>query len=272
MPTLRGLRRRGYPASAIRAFCNFIGVARRTAATTSSCSSRSCGPNSTARRCGGWPCSGRSKLDDHELADRRAGSRRRDVDVVNNPEDADDGTRSVPFSGELCIEREDFMAEPPPKYFRLIAREARSGCAAPTSSRATEFDVDDDGDVIEVLRHVRPDTRGGTAPDGRKVKSTMHWVSAAHAVDATVRCYERLFAAARPRRATGDPLDDLDPELARAADRAARSSRRSPTAQPGEVVQFERLGYFAADPDVPMSFHRTVGLRDEWANIQKRST
>ena len=192
------------------------------------------------------------------------------VDIVNNPENADDGVRSVPFSGRLFIEHDDFMAEPAPKYFRLSpGKEVRLRGAFFVT--ATEFDADADGNVTKVYATYDPDTRGGNAPDGRKVKSTMHWVSAAHAVDATVALYERLFAAPVPGEASGDVFDDLatnslerltgckvEPALADAA--------------PGAVVQFERLGYFALDPNEPMSFHRTVGLRDEWANIQKRST
>ena len=114
-----------------------------------------------------------------------------------------------------------------------------------------------------------PDTKGGSAPDGRKVKSTMHWVSAAHAVPATVALYERLFTTEVPGESTGDPLDDVDPD-SREMLTGCRVEAALADTPPGEVVQFERLGYFAHDPREPMLFHRTVGLRDEWANIQKR--
>jgi glutaminyl-tRNA synthetase len=128
--------------------------------------------------------------------------------------------------------------------------------------------TDDDGTIVEIRATYDPETRGGQAPDGRKVKATIHWVSAPHAVDATVHLYDRLFAAAHPGADGGDPMDAVD-----RGSRQTRSARCEPAVEevePGSVVQFERLGYFAADPDQPATFHRTVGLRDEWANIQKR--
>ncbi len=269
MPTLRGLRRRGYPPEAIREFCAFIGVAKTNSRNQielleSFVRTRL---NAVAQRrlavlrplkvvITNWPTddSG-SPVVDH-------------VELVNNPEDESDGTRSVPFSGELWIEQDDFRAEPPPKYFRLTpGREVRLRGAYFVT--ATDFVTDDDGNVVEVHVTYDPDTRGGNAPDGRKVKSTMHWVSAAHAVDATVNLYERLFTAEVPGAATGDPLDDLDPN-SREILTGCKVEPSLADVAPGEVVQFERLGYFAADQTEPMVFHRTVGLRDEWANIQKR--
>ena len=123
--------------------------------------------------------------------------------------------------------------------------------------------------MTTVLATYDPETKGGSAPDGRKVKSTMHWVSAAHAVPATVALYERLFSAEVPGEATGDPMDDLEPD-SRELLTACQVEAALADTTPGDVVQFERIGYFAPDPREPMSFHRTVGLRDEWANIQKR--
>ena len=191
------------------------------------------------------------------------------VELSNNPENADDGTRTVPFTGVLYIEQDDFMAEPAPKYFRLSpGKEVRLRGAFFVT--ATGFDTDADGNVVEVQVTYDPETRGGNAPDGRKVKSTMHWVSAAHAVDATVALYDRLFMPEVPGEATGDPLDDLNPD-ARELLVGAKVEPALADVEPGQVVQFERLGYFAADPDRSMLFHRTVGLRDEWANIQKRA-
>ena len=270
MPTLRGLRRRGYPASAIREFCNFIGVSRtnsRHQIELLESFVRTELNRSALRRMAvlrplkvvvtNWPTGdgGEPVVEMMELA--------------NNPENADDGTRMVPFTGEFFIEHEDFMAEPAPKYFRLSpGKEVRLRGAYFVT--ATGFDTDADGNVVEVQVTYDPETRGGTAPDGRKVKSTMHWVSAAHAVDASVALYDRLFTAEIPGESTGDAFDDLNPE-SRELLVDAKVEPALADAAPGQVVQFERLGYFALDPDQPMLFHRTVGLRDEWANIQKRS-
>ena len=271
MPTLRGLRRRGYPASAIRDFCSFIGVARTNSRHQIELleSFVRTELNRTAQRrmavlrplrvvITNWPtdASGEPVVEY--------------VDLVNNPENPDDGTRSVPFSGVMYIEQDDFKAEPPPKYFRLTpGREVRLRGAYFVT--ATGFTTDDDGNVVEVQVTYDPETRGGTAPDGRKVKSTMHWVSAAHAVDGTVALYERLFSAEVPGEASGDVFDDLDPD-SRELLTDLKLEPALADVEPGQVVQFERLGYFAADPDRPLLFHRTVGLRDVWANIQKRQS
>jgi glutaminyl-tRNA synthetase len=189
-------------------------------------------------------------------------------DVVNNPENEADGTRSVAFSGELLIERDDFMVDPPKKFFRLApGREVRLRGAYLVT--CTGYETDDDGNVTRVLATYDPETKGGSAPDGRKVKSTMHWVAASHALPATVALYERLFSAEVPGETTGDPLDDVDVDSLELLTDCQVEAALADT-EPGEVVQFERIGYFAHDPREPMLFHRTVGLRDEWANIQKR--
>jgi glutaminyl-tRNA synthetase len=269
MPTLRGLRRRGYPATAIREFCDFIGVSRtnsRHQIELLESFVRTELNRVALRRMAvlrplrvvitNWP------VDDDGAPVVEF------VELNNNPENPDDGTRMVPFSGVLYIEQEDFMAEPPPKYFRLSpGKEVRLRGAYFVT--ATGFDTDADGNVVEVQVTYDPDTRGGNAPDGRKVKSTMHWVSATHAVEATVALYERLFGVEVPGEATGDPLDDVNPS-SRELLHGARVEPALADVEPGQVVQFERLGYFAADPDRSLHFHRTVGLRDEWANIQKR--
>jgi glutaminyl-tRNA synthetase len=269
MPTLRGLRRRGYPAESIRQFCDFIGVSKTNSRheielLESIIRTRL---NKVALRrmavleplkvvITNWP------TDDH--GDPVV----EDVELINNPENPDDGTRTAPFSGVLYIERDDFMADPPPKYYRLTpGREVRLRGAYFVT--ATDFVSDDDGTVVEVHVTYDPETRGGNAPDGRKVKSTMHWVSAAHAVDAQVALYDRLFTAESPGSATGDVFDDVDPNSRTLLDGCKLEPALADT-EPGAVVQFERLGYFALDPRAPMLFHRTVGLRDEWANIQKR--
>ena len=270
MPTIAGLRRRGYPASAIREFMGEVGVtrvnSRHNLELLESYVRRDL--NLTAQRrmtvlrplaltITNWP------VDD-------AGEPVVEyVEIPNNPENPDDGVRLVPFSGRLYIEREDFEEVPPPKYFRLTpGREVR--LRGGYFVTATEAVKDEYGNVVEVLATYDPETKGGNAPDGRRVKSTMHWVSAAHAVDVQVALYERLFTAEVPGATTGEALDDVNP--------ASREVLTGCKAEPaladvtgGEVVQFERIGYFAADADNPQLFHRTVGLRDEWAAIQKRA-
>jgi glutaminyl-tRNA synthetase len=191
-----------------------------------------------------------------------------EVEVVNNPENSDDGTRLVPFTGKLYIEQDDFRADPPPKYFRLTpGREVRLRGAYFVT--CTGFDIDDAGTPTTVYATYDPETRGGNAPDGRKVKSTMHWVSAEHAVSGSAALYERLFSTEVPGAETGDPMDDLDPNSVTTLENCMFEPSMADLA-PGEVVQFERLGYFAHDPRTQLLFHRTVGLRDEWARIQQR--
>ena len=269
MPTLCGLRRRGYPPSAIREFCRFIGVSRTNSRNEIELleSFVRTELNRVAQRrmavlrplrvvITNWP----TDVSGDPVVEQ--------VDLVNNPENPADGTRTAPFSGVLYIEHDDFRAEPPPKYYRLApGREVRLRGAYFVT--AHDYVTDDAGEVTEVHVTYDPETRGGSAPDGRKVKSTMHWVSADHAVDATVALYDRLFTAEVPGEATGDVFDDLDPDSIEVL-RGCKLEPSLADVEPGQVVQFERLGYFAADPREPMLFHRTVGLRDEWAKIQKR--
>lgn len=269
MPTIKGLRRRGYPAEAIRSFVEHIGVAR-----TNSVIEVELLESFVRRHHNEHALRRMAVLDPVKVVitnwptDADGAPEVVMVEAVNNPEDPDAGTREVPFSGELWIERDDFRLEPPPKYFRLSpGREVR--LRAGFFITATDADVDADGTVTEIRATYDPETRGGQAPDGRKVKATIHWVSAAHAIDGTVHLYDRLFSAEHPGSESGDPMDDLNPNSC-----DTRSAKLEPAladAAAGSVVQFERLGYFAVDADVPLTFHRTVGLRDEWANIQKRS-
>ena len=264
MPTLRALRRRGYPAAAIRAFCRDIGTtrtnSRQSIEALESYVRRDL--NATAQRrmavlkplklvLTNWP---EGQVEHFEVA--------------NNPENPADGVRSVAFTGELWIEADDFAEVPPPKFFRLSpGREVRLRGAYLIT--ATDVVSDADGNVVQVNATYDPASRGGNAPDGRKVKSTMHWVSAAHAVPGTVALYDRLFSVAVPGERTGEPLDDLNPHSRELLTDCRLEASLADTA-PGQVVQFERLGYFAHDPEQPQLFHRTVGLRDEWAAIQKR--
>lgn len=270
MPTLRGLRRRGYPPEAIRAFVNHIGVAKTNSVIEiellESFVRRHHNTHALRRMAvldpvkvviTNWP----TNDDGTPVVETVTG--------INNPENDADGTREIPFSGELWIERDDFRLEPPPKYYRLTpGREVR--LRAGYFITATDAVVDDDGNVVEVHATYDPETRGGQAPDGRKVKSTIHWVSAAHAIDGTVHLYDRLFGDEHPGAEGTDPLDSLNPN-SRETRTDAKLEPALADAELGSVVQFERLGYFAVDPDEPRTFHRTVGLRDEWANIQKRN-
>jgi glutaminyl-tRNA synthetase len=269
MPTLRGMRRRGYPAAAIRDFCTAIGTTRNNSVKAieefESFVRREL--NHTALRrmavlrplklvITNWPtdAAGAPVVEHFELA--------------NNPENPADGVRTVAFSGELFIEADDFAEVPPPKFFRLSpGREVRLRGAYFVT--ATDVETDADGAVVAVNCTYDPATRGGDAPDGRKVKSTMHWVSAPHAVDADVSLYERLFTAAAPGERTGEALDDVNPASRRTLT-GCKLEAALAAATLGQVVQFERLGYFAADADRTLVFHRTVGLRDEFAAAQKR--
>ena len=188
--------------------------------------------------------------------------------AVNNPEDPSAGARVVPFSGRLWIERDDFMLDPPRKFYRLApGREVR--LRAGYFLRCNDVETASDGEVVRLRCTYDPETGGGQAPDGRKVRATIHWVSVDHAVDATVALYNRLFTDPVPGADGRDPLESYN----LASRELVTNAKLEPVlvdTPPGEVVQFERLGYFAHDPGAPMLFHRTVGLRDEWANILKR--
>ena len=264
LPTLRALRRRGYPATAIRDFCEFIGVAKTNSRHQIELLEWFIRNelNRTAQRrmavlkpvklvVTNWP-QGHVEM----------------VELVNNPENPADGSRTVAFTGEVWIEGDDFKADPPPKYFRLTpGSEVRLRGAFYV--KCTGFTADDEGNVTEVQCTYDPETRGGSAPDGRKVKATIHWVSTAHAVDIQAAQYERLFTTETPGEATGEPMDDLNRDSK--AVLAGKAEAAMGDVVPGQVVQFERLGYYAHDPVSNGLFHRTVGLKDEWANVQKRS-
>jgi len=265
MPTLQGLRRLGYPPAAIRAFVEHIGLARTNSTHDIELLEsfvRTELNRTSLRRMAvldpvklvitNWP-------EGDEVM----------LEAVNNPEDPTAGTRLVPFTGELWIERDDVKPAPEPKYYRLFpGNEVR--LRAGFYVTAQEVLTDADGRVTEVRCTYDPESAGGSTPDGRKVKSTIHWVSAAHAVERTVYLYNRLFTDPQPGADGRDPMERLNPE-SRVAMPAAKLEGALADVAPGQVVQFERLGYFAADLDDPTVFHRTVGLRDEWANIQKRN-
>jgi glutaminyl-tRNA synthetase len=192
-----------------------------------------------------------------------------EVEVPNNPEDPSAGSREVSFSREVWIERDDFMEEPVRKFFRLApGREVRLRSAYFVS--CTEVVKDADGRVVELRCTYDPATRGGSAPDGRRPKATLHWVSAAHAVPAEVRLYDHLFASPHPGSGDRDLFDDLNPD----SETVLRGCLVDPSLADvpiGETVQFERPGYFCPDPDSApgaLVFDRTLTLRDTWAKLQ----
>ena len=263
MPTLQGLRRRGYPAEAIRAFAGHIGVAKVNGVHEIELLESFVRTHHNAHALRRM-----AVLDPVEVVITNWPEGQDDTrQAINNPEDDAAGTRDVPFSGRLYIERDDFMLDPPKKFFRLApGREVR--LRAGYFITCNDAEIGAAGEVTRLLCTYDPETAGGQAPDGRKVKATIHWVSADHAVDLDVALYNRLFTDAHPGADGGDPLDSLNPDS-----RELKRAKAEPAIgdiAPGEVVQFERLGYFARDLDGGDLFHRTVGLRDEWANIQKR--
>jgi glutaminyl-tRNA synthetase len=267
MPTIVGMRRRGYTPDAIRAFCERIGVAKRENTVDVAQLEHAVREdlNAHAPRVMGVLRPLRVVIENYPEGATE------DVDVVNNPEDASAGTRKVPFSRVLYIEREDFREDPPRKFFRLSpGREVRLRCAYFVTCTGVTKDPET-GEITELRCTYDPATRGGDAPDGRKVKATLHWVSAAHAIDAEVRLYDRLFNAEEPG-ASGDFRADLNP----ASLDVLRDCKVEPSlasAAAGARYQFERIGYFCLDRDSAPSrpvFNRTVTLKDSWAKIESR--
>ena len=267
MPTMSGLRRRGFPAEGVRDFATLVGVAKTDSVV----------------EVGMLEHAVRAVL--NQVAPRRFAvldplkvvienypeGQTEEVEVPNNPEDPAAGKRPVAFGRELWIERGDFMEEPPKKFFRLApGREVRLRAAYFITCR--EVVKDETGRVVELRCTYDPATRGGDAPDGRRPKATLHWVSAAHAVPAEVRLYDHLFRSPYPGADGRDIFDDLNPE----SETVLRGGLVEPSlaAVPvGETVQFERLGYFCPDPDsAPQAlvFNRTLTLKDTWAKLQAR--
>ena len=266
MPTIAGYRRRGFTASAIRNFCQGVGVTKYKGVTDVSLLENAIREelNKTAeRRC--------AVLDPLEVViENYPEGESEELEAVNNPEDEAAGKRSVPFGRRLFIERADFMEDPPKKFFRLgPGREVRLRYAYFITCQSVEKDAD--GNITRLICTYDPETHGGQAPDGRKVKGTIHWVSAEHAVDAEVRLYDRLFTEPEPE-ASGDFLECLNADSLKVVTGKLEPSLAE--LSPGERVQFERLGYFTPDakdtaPDKPV-FNRIVGLRDSWAKIAKK--
>jgi glutaminyl-tRNA synthetase len=265
MPTLSGMRRRGYTAVAIRDFCDRIGVAKANStvdvALLEHCLRQDLNRRAPRRMAVLAPL----KL----VIDNYPENRTEELEAINNPEDPEAGSRKVPFSRELWIEADDFREEPPRKYFRLApGREVRLRYGYFVT--CTEVVKDDSGRVVELRCTYDPETRGGQAPDGRKVRGTIHWVSAHHAEDAEVRLYDHLFANAEP--SAGDDFESqLNPDSLEVLSGCKLEPALAET-RPGEIVQFERRGYFCRDTresDRPV-FNRAVTLRDTWAKIQRQ--
>ena len=269
MPTLAGMRRRGYPAAAIRNFCERIGVGRREnlvdLALLEYCVREDL--NRRAPRVMGVLRPLKVVLVNYPEGQVE------ELEAVNNPEDPAAGSRKVPFSRVLYLEREDFLEEPPKKFYRLApGREVRLRYAY--FIKCVEVVKDAAGEVVELHCTYDPETRGGYAPDGRQVKATLHWVSANHAVPAEVRLYDRLFTRPEPgAEHEGDFLADINPNSLE----VLSSCRLEPSlagAAPGSFYQLERQGYFCADlkDSAPgaLVFNRTVSLKDPWAKLQQQ--
>ncbi len=264
MPTISGLRRRGFPAEGIRDFAAMIGVAKSDSVVEIGILEHAVRDvlNRTAPR----RLAVLNPL--RVVIENYPDGQLEEMEVVNNPEDAAAGSRMVPFGRELWIERDDFMEEPPAKFFRLApGREVRLRSAYFITCR--EVVKDEAGEIVELRCTYDPATRGGNAPDGRRPKATLHWVSAAHAVPAEVRLYDHLFSRPDPG-ADGDLFKDLNP----GSEVVLRNCRLEPglaETQIGDTVQFERLGYFTPDPDSEpghLVFNRTLTLKDTWAKLQ----
>ncbi len=267
MPTLSGLRRRGVPAATIRDFMSRLSISKTDGIVEQAALDHAV----------------REYLNEH--AERRMAVLRPLkltiknwpegkvdwLDAANHPGNPDAGNRKIPFSGSLYIERDDFLEDPPSKFFRLgPGREVRLRFGYFVT--CTDFVKNENGEVVELRCTYDPETRGGDAPDGRKVKGTIHWVSADHALEAVAALYNPLFTTEQPGAETGEFLDDINPESLE----ILKDCRVEPSLaelKPGENVQFERLGYFCADSistSSALCFNRTVGLRDSWSRAQTK--
>ena len=270
MPTISGLRRRGYTPEAIRSFCRRVGVSKTNGTTELGLLEYFLREDLNKRVPRAMAVLRPLRL----VIDNYPDGQVEHMEAVNNPEDSSQGTRQVPFSRVLYIEQDDFREDPPKQHFRLSpGREVRLryGYLVTCTSVVKDFS----GQVTEVHCSYDPATRGGNTPDGRKVKGTIHWVSAEHSIDAEVRLYDNLFTKENPSEvAEGqDFTANLNPNSLEVVN-AAKLEPSLRDAKPGSRYQFERLGYFSVDPDTTpqkLVFNRTVALRDTWAKIEKKS-
>ncbi len=269
MPTIQGLRRRGYSPAAIRNFCKTISVNKFNStvdvALLEHCLREDLNKTSPRVMAVLRPLK--------VVVTNYPEGQTEELDAINNPEDESAGTRKVPFSRELYIEQEDFMEEPPKKFYRLTpGREVRLRYAYFVT--CTDCIKDKDGNVVELHCTYDPETRGGDAPDSRKVKSTLHWVCAAHAINSEIRLYDHLFTKGIPDETEEgqDFKSNLNPNSFEVLT-ACKVEPSLAKAKPLDRFQFERTGYFCVDPDSTkgnLVFNRTVSLRDTWAKIQKQ--
>lgn len=269
MPTICGLRRRGYTADAIKRFAEAVGVAKRDNVIDLSLLEYYLREDLNAK-------AQRRMAVLHPLKvviENYPEGQEEWLEAVNNPERSEDGVRKVPFSRELYIERDDFMLEPPKKFFRLApGREVRLRYAYFITCKEAIRDAS--GEVVELRCTYDPATKGGDAPDGRKVKATLHWVSAQHALKGQARLFDRLFKAVDPNKVEEGQTwkDNLNPDSLRVVDVLMEPALRE--AKVGEPIQFERLGYFAVDKDSTesrMVFNRSVTLKDTWAKVAEKA-
>ncbi|MFZ0303455.1 MAG: glutamine--tRNA ligase/YqeY domain fusion protein [Terracidiphilus sp.] len=269
MPTISGIRRRGFTPEAIRAFCASIGASRTNGTTDIEMLEhfQRDDLNRHAARAMAVLRPLKVVIDNYPEGPGEL------VEVANNPEDPSAGTRQVPFSREIFIEQDDFREAPPPKYYRLSpGKEVRLRNAYFVT--ATSVQKSADGNFVEVHCTYDPASRGGNSPDGRKVKSTMHWVSAAHAIEAEIRIYDKMFSKPDPYDFPegGDLFDNLNPNSLEIVT-SAKLEPSLKNAKVGDHYQFERVGYFCVDPDSTtekLVFNRTLPLKDSWAKIEKK--
>jgi len=270
MPTISGLRRRGYTSEAVRNFCRRVGVSKTNGTTELGLLEYFLREDLNKRAARVMAVLRPLRV----VIDNYPEGQVEEMDAVNNPEDAEMGSRKVPFSRVLYIEQDDFREDPPKQYFRLApGREVRLRFGYFVT--CTSVVKDAAGQVTEIHCTYDPATRGGNAPDGRKVKSTIHWVSAEHAIDAEVRLYDTLFTREDPNQV--DEGQEFTANLNPQSLEVVTGAKLEPSlrgAAPGSGYQFERLGYFSVDPDTKPDkpvFNRTVALRDTWAKIEKKS-
>jgi glutaminyl-tRNA synthetase len=270
MPTISGIRRRGFTPEAIRAFVTTAGVSRTNGTTDIEMLEHFQRDDLNHRASRAMAVLRPLKV----VIDNYPEGREEFVEVANNPEDPNAGTRQVPFSREIYIEQDDFREVPPPKYYRLSPdKEVRLRNAYFITAQSVVKDAS--GNMVEVHATYDPASRGGNSPDGRKVKSTMHWVSAAHAVTAEVRLYDKLFTKPDPYDFPegSDIFDNLNPNSLEIIPDAKLEPSLA-DAKLEDRYQFERVGYFCLDPDSnpgKLVFNRTLPLKDAWAKIEKKT-